>query len=406
MRKILIVGAGQSGLQLGLSLLEHGYDVTVISARTPESIRSGPVMSTQCTFDPAMEHERAAKLHLWEDEATRIEGFGLSVTGADLSREVDWYSPFRSYAQSVDQRVKLPGWLELFDERGGTVEFGAVAPADLDTLVRGFDLAVVAAGTGELGGMFERDAQRSRHDTPQRQLGMAYLHGVAPHPDIAGLRVSLLPEEGALLMVPALTLSGNCEIVCVEGVPGGPLDRWTDRPGPRETLDRLLALAKKYVPWEYERIKDAELTDANGTLTGAVTPGVRNPVAALSAGGHVLGMADVVVTNEPLTVQSSNDASHCAASYLDSIVANGDRPFDEQWMRSAVDRFREYARHGTRWTDIVVDAPTPHLLRLVRESDSNPAIRAWLTHGVEDPTDLPNWFYDAESANAYLAGLR
>ena len=29
MRKILIVGAGQAGLQLGLCLLAHGYEVTI-----------------------------------------------------------------------------------------------------------------------------------------------------------------------------------------------------------------------------------------------------------------------------------------------------------------------------------------------------------------------------------------
>jgi 2-polyprenyl-6-methoxyphenol hydroxylase-like FAD-dependent oxidoreductase len=50
MRKILIVGAGQSGLQLALSLREHDYDVTVMSARTPDEIRNGRVMSTQAMF--------------------------------------------------------------------------------------------------------------------------------------------------------------------------------------------------------------------------------------------------------------------------------------------------------------------------------------------------------------------
>ena len=33
-RKILIVGAGQAGLQLAHGLLQHGYQVTLMSART------------------------------------------------------------------------------------------------------------------------------------------------------------------------------------------------------------------------------------------------------------------------------------------------------------------------------------------------------------------------------------
>ena len=49
MRKILIVGGGQAGLQLGLGLVQNGYDVTVVSNRTPDDIRTGRVMSSQCT---------------------------------------------------------------------------------------------------------------------------------------------------------------------------------------------------------------------------------------------------------------------------------------------------------------------------------------------------------------------
>jgi hypothetical protein len=50
MRRILIVGAGQSGLQLGLSLLAEGYEVTIMSARTPDEIRTGWPTSTRSMF--------------------------------------------------------------------------------------------------------------------------------------------------------------------------------------------------------------------------------------------------------------------------------------------------------------------------------------------------------------------
>ena len=40
MKRIAIVGAGQSGLQLGLGLLAAGYEVTMFSNRTGEDIRS------------------------------------------------------------------------------------------------------------------------------------------------------------------------------------------------------------------------------------------------------------------------------------------------------------------------------------------------------------------------------
>ncbi|GAA4969171.1 FAD-dependent oxidoreductase [Actinoplanes utahensis] len=46
MRDILIVGAGQAGLQLALGLRAEGFDVTVVSARTPADLRAGAPLST------------------------------------------------------------------------------------------------------------------------------------------------------------------------------------------------------------------------------------------------------------------------------------------------------------------------------------------------------------------------
>ena len=43
MRKILIVGAGQSGLQLALGLKAAGYDVTVMTSYTGQEIYDGSV---------------------------------------------------------------------------------------------------------------------------------------------------------------------------------------------------------------------------------------------------------------------------------------------------------------------------------------------------------------------------
>ncbi|OZM69955.1 oxygenase [Amycolatopsis antarctica] len=406
MRKVLVVGAGQSGLQLALTLQENDYDVTVMSARTPEEIREGKVMSTQAMFNMALQHERDHALNLWEADTVRIEGLGVSIAAPDGNRALDWFARLDNYAQSVDQRIKMPGWLELFEERGGKLVIHGVTTSDLNSLAAMYDLVVVAAGKGELVELFDRDPALSPYTAPQRALSLAYVHGLAPrpeHPEHNGVRFNIIPGVGELFMIPSLTLSGNCDILFFEGVPGGPLDCWQDRPGPDEHLRRILGFMKQYLPWEYERTAEVELTDSRATLAGGYTPVVRNPVGELPSGAIVLGMADVVVANDPITGQGSNNAAKCAASYLESILEHGDKPFDREFMRGAFDRYWGYAQHVTNWTNAMLQPPPPHVLEIIGAAGSVPAVASRFVNGFEDPSDFQHWFLDPDKAARYLA---
>ncbi|MET3369959.1 UNVERIFIED_CONTAM: 2-polyprenyl-6-methoxyphenol hydroxylase-like FAD-dependent oxidoreductase [Jeotgalibacillus campisalis] len=77
-RHITIIGAGQSGLQLGIGLLDAGYQVTTISNRTPDEIAEGKVASSQCIFHNALEHERALGLDFWPDAPT-VDGISFTT---------------------------------------------------------------------------------------------------------------------------------------------------------------------------------------------------------------------------------------------------------------------------------------------------------------------------------------
>ncbi len=408
MRKVLLVGAGQSGLQLALTLREHDYDVTVMSAHTAEEIRGGRVMSTQAMFHTALQIERDHGLNLWEKETRPFNGLGLSVAGPGGDRVLDWFAPLDHYGQSVDQRVKMAGWLDLFEERGGKLVIHGVTTADLDSLTEHFDLVVVAAGKGELVGLFDRDPARSPYTSPQRALSLAYVHGLAPrpeHPDVPGVRFNIVPGVGELFVIPAYTLSGNCDILFFEGIPGGPLDCWDDRPAPEEHLGRILDLARQYVPWEYERCGQVELTDGKATLSGGYTPVVRKPVGELPAGRPVLGMADVVVANDPITGQGSNNAARCAASYLESILAHGDQPFDHTWMQATFDRYWETAEDVTVWTNALLQPPPPHVLQILGAAQGNETVARRFVNGFNDPSDFQQWFLDPQKAIDYLATI-
>ncbi|MFB7514003.1 styrene monooxygenase/indole monooxygenase family protein [Streptomyces sp. NPDC056144] len=408
MRKILIVGAGQSGLQLALGLQSQGYEVTLMSNRTADEIRSGRVMSTQCMFDTALQHERDLGLNFWESQAPRTEGVGVSVAAPDTSRAIDWVGRLRGYAQSVDQRVKMAGWLDTFAQRGGQLVIHGAAVGDLDYFSRSYDLVLVAAGKGELVSMFGRDAARSPYAEPQRALAVAYVHGLGPrpeHPEFDAVRCNLVPGVGELFVMPTLTLGGRADILFWEGIPGGPLDVFQGVKDPSDHLALTLELMEKFTPWEYARATKVELTDAGATLAGRYAPTVRNPIGRLPGGGLVLGVADVVVANDPITGQGANSAAKCAATYLAAIVEHGDKPFDEAWMQATFDRYWATARHATTWTNAMLGAPPEHVLQLIGAAGELQPVADRFANGFDDPSDFENFFFDPEKTAAYLASV-
>ena len=407
MRKILIVGAGQAGLQLALSLQSEGYDVTVMSARTPDEIRNGRIMSTQAMFGPSLRIERERGLNLWEDQAPKFVAQYVSVAGPPGNAVLRIVTPWSEYGQSVDQRVKMAGWLEMFSERGGNVVYHPVMTSDLEGLTYLYELVIIAAGKGELVELFDRDPSRSPYTAPQRALACVYVHGMEPRADHPAphVGINVTPGAGELFTMPAYTTSGPCDILLWEGVPGGELDRFGDRPDTQAHLARTLDLMREYAPWEYERCGDVEPTDARATLTGGYTPVVRSPVGQLGGSAFVLGMGDVVVANDPICGQGANNACHCAAIYFRSILDRGRQPFDPGWMQQTFDAYWNYARYPTAFSNLMLGPLPEHVQRVLGIAGQNEAVARRFAEIYASPPDLEHWFLDAGQTDAYLASV-
>ena len=408
MRKITIIGGGQSGLQLGLGLLKNGYQVRVVQNRTGEEIAGGKVLSSQCMFHDAVQNERDLGIDFWSDSCPPVEGIGFSVPDPEGSgnKVIDWASRLDKPAFSVDQRVKMPRWLDEFEKLGGHLVIAEAGIADLENYARQDDLVLVASGKGEGGRLFERDAEKSAYDKPMRALALTYVTGMTPRADYSAVCFNLIPGVGEYFVFPALTTTGPCEIMVFEGVPGGPMDCWGDVKTPEAHRAKSKEILETFLPWEAERCRDIELTDDNGILAGRFPPTIRRPVATLPSGRQVLGIGDAVCLNDPITGQGSNNASKAAAVYLKRILDHGDNPFDAAWMQGTFDAFWDYAQWVVQWTNMLLLPPPPFVLDIMGTACAEPRLAHRMANGFNDPRDFFPWFADPAAAADYLQELK
>ncbi|TXI04725.1 MAG: FAD-binding oxidoreductase [Rhizobium sp.] len=406
-RHFTIVGGGQSGLQLALGLLDAGHDVQVVQNRTAEEIASGRVLSSQCMFDAALQHERDLGLNFWEDACPWVESINFVVPAPDGSgnKAIEWNGKLDRAAQSVDQRVKIPLWMREFQKRGGELTIHDAGIDDLEAYAKRSDLVIVAAGKGEIAKMFERDADRSPFDKPQRALALTYVKSMAPRGDHSAVNFNLVPGVGEYFNFPALTTSGPCDIMVFEGVLGGPMDCWSGIATPDQHLEKSKWILETFLPWEAERCRDVTLTDDSGRLAGAFAPTVRKPIGRLPSGATVLGLADAVCLNDPITGQGSNNASKAAKCYLDAILAHGEKPFDDAFKHATFELYWNYAQHVVGWTNALLLPPPPHVLDIMGAAQAYPDLARRIANGFNDPSDFFPWFAVPEEAQAYLTRL-
>ncbi len=397
---IAVVGAGPAGTMLALGLLQEGHSVTLVSGRSAEEIRSGPVMSSQVTFESALEVETAlgvSRLLPTAPPLRRMEYDVRRLDGAEAAFTVRLGRP----ARSVDLRLKIPALLEEIERLGGKVVIRNAGVDDLEDLAATHDLVVVSTGRGGMAGLFPDDPERSPYSSPQRTVALTYLRGVAPT-DGPALRYHAIEGVGECFTCPALGASGPCDIYVVEGVPGGPLDRWDDVVSDADHLERLKRALADHFPSEGARVAGADLADEHAALRGSFTPVVRRPVGTLPSGAHVLGMADAVVLNDPLTSQGSNTAIKSASFYLEAITAH-DGELDAGWMQRTFDNFwRGWARWATAWTNAWLQPAAPHQQRVVAAAAEHSGVAAEIVAGFDDPMRFVPWWFDEVAADTFL----
>src|SRR5947207_13214141 len=112
-------------------------------------------------FDSALETERDLGLNYWEEECPKVEGISFAVPNPVGGRAIAWAARLDNFAQSVDQRLKIPRWMAELQKSGGKLQIEAADIDDLDCCARGQDLVIVASGRGTMEKLFKRERRRS-----------------------------------------------------------------------------------------------------------------------------------------------------------------------------------------------------------------------------------------------------
>lgn len=360
MRKIAIVGSGIIGLIAAHALRRRGYGVTLYSDRTAEQwLRDSRPTGTAARFDLALSYERELGLNHWDDVAPQGEGVYLTFCPTVRKPLIELRGRTPTPFQAVDLRLQCHRWMNDFD---GNLVIEPVTKEALERITAQHDLTLIAAGKAELSQLFARDDSRSVYDAPQRNLTMVIATGrmsVESCP-FTPVKFEFLGTDGEIFFVPYFHKDqGPAWNIVIEAKPGSQLDKF----GRVQSGGEALWIAKKVVselfPWSGAWIREMDLADANGWLTGRIAPTVRKPVATLPSGRIVAALGDTAIAYDPIAAQGANSGVKQTRHLVDAIVAREDRPFDAQWLGETFDAFwDEHAQHACAFNNMFLE-PIP-----------------------------------------------
>ena len=217
-------------------------------------------------------------------------------------------------------------------KRGGRIEIESVTVERLEQIAAENDLTIVATGRGDMCRLFERDAARSVYDKPKRHLAMVCVKG----PTMGFDGIPLLPVKhniigpvGEAFWVPYYHKDvGQSWNLVFEARPGGPMDRFQGATNGEQVLELAKAAVREFMPWDYDWLKNAELSDRLGWQVGKFAPTVRKPVGKLASGRLVTCVGDTAMALDPIGGQGANNGNKMVRNLVECVAAHGDQPFD------------------------------------------------------------------------------
>jgi hypothetical protein len=418
MRKIAIVGSGQAGLVCAHGLRKAGCAVTLYSDRTAEAwLTQSKPTGVAGRFWPALDYERALGLNHWEASPAKFEGVHFTLCPVLKNRLLTMTGRFTKACAAIDLRLQSHRWMLDLVDRGGKIEIEEVTIPKLEEIAREHDLTIVATGKGGLASLFKRDEPRNVYTKAQRHVSMVLFKGPPLRQEglpYLSVKFKVIAPAGEIFWLPYHHKdAGPSWAIGLEAKWGGPMDRFQNAKSAREVLDLVRAVMRDVMPWEAPWFDDAEPCDEHGWMVGSVTPAVRNPVGRLPSGQVVMPLGDTAISYDPIAAQGANSGNVMARHIVEAVVARGDRPLDEAWIRATFEHHWDvHARDAAELSNQLLEAPSPMAVAYLvaqygTDGTATPGVGAQaladaFAENLAIPTTLTPIFRDQAKIRAYI----
>ena len=427
MSKVAIIGSGVSGLTLGIGLIEQGHDVSIFTGLSGKDwMTKVPPTGTACRFAGSLDLENELGINHW-DGTTPINGVHLTFSPKYSSKPgkpgrqlLDLMGRFSRPALAIDVRLQSYRWEKDFEERGGKTVIGNVNLEGLDKIAQEHDITFVAAGKAEIGKLFDVDEERSIYAKPQRKLALITIKNVDMDRSkdgihfTHGIKFNFYGSDGEQFSVPYWHKDGyQCWSLVFEAKEGSAIDKFDNAKTGSEVLDVAKSVFKEMYPWDYNWIKNAELTDEKGWLKGAVHPCYKKPVAKLPSGTAVMAVGDTANTLDPIGGQGANNNYRQIKVLLSEFKNNTAGDYSEAWMNATFDKyFNEIGYNTNRFNNTLLEPLTKAGQRMLisqygstgKEGDDSiqQMIADAFVENFDNPNNITDTFHDDAKAKAWI----
>ena len=401
-KTIAIVGAGQAGLQLGMSLLgQPDCEVIIYSDRTAEEVATGSLMATAILFQGKREIERELGLDFWTDQGKEVPGIEIEVRDEAANLALSFDAPFRDGpGMAVDFRLKFPEWMREYERRGGKLVIQKTGTEELERLAAENDLVVVAAGKGPLSKVFERDADRSPpYSAPMRHIAAVI---VDRDLELENMAISIVPGGAEVVLLPILGPTGkrSTAILVFSQKDTVFMEQYAEIETGANVLGMCIDCAQRFLPKYAAGLHGAELADERSHLHGAFTPVVKKPVGRLPSGAIVMGASDCLTLVDPICGNGLNNAA-VMSKILARRIAEHDGSFDEDWMNASFDEFWEYGKSVYVFMRALLEQPT-HFADALGPASQSKELAADIINGYPDPVGFAEWMANERAARSHV----